>query len=145
MINYFLFCNYMKVMLFYYYFYLEKDARIVEILDSFNLSNIHTSTQSGRLLFVSTLLVGNLIGIFVFLRVLLMWIVTCEYGDSWGVQETSCEFETKGHFILYLKLWEGLTFQSRVVNLIRLTNTFLGLPFNTLPYFVVLSRFYPWI
>ena len=54
----------MKVMLFYYYFYLEKDARIVEILDSFNISNIHTSTQSGRLLFVSTLLVGNLIGIF---------------------------------------------------------------------------------
>ena len=64
MINYCLFCNYMKVMLFYYYFYLEKDARIVEILEYFNLSNIHKSNQSGSVLFVSTLLVGNLIGIF---------------------------------------------------------------------------------
>ena len=54
----------MKVMLFNYFFYLENDDRIVEILDSFNISNIHTNTQSGILLFVSTLLVGNLIGIF---------------------------------------------------------------------------------
>ena len=64
MINYCFSCNYMKVMIFCFFFYLEKDARIVEILDSFNLSIIHTSTQSGRILFVSILLVGNLIGIF---------------------------------------------------------------------------------